>query len=77
MVTPRDFGRFAYFLLHDGRWRDEQILPPDWLRSFTSTPFYQNLRSNHDSFFGKQYPADLFRMHGLGGISPLSSRVTT
>lgn len=66
-LTPRDFARFAYFLLLDGKWQDKQILPKGWLHSFTRTPNYQNLRSNIDGYFGTQYPKDLFRIFGSGG----------
>ena len=66
-MTPRDFARFAYFLLHGGKWGEQQILPEDWLHQFVATPYYKNLRSNSDDFFGKQYPADMYRVYGSGG----------
>ena len=66
-ITLRDFARFAYFLLMGGRWKDQQILPAGWIESLTSTPFYPNLRSNVDGFFGEQYPQDMFWMFGSGG----------
>jgi CubicO group peptidase (beta-lactamase class C family) len=66
-MTPRDFARFAYFLLHDGKWGTEQILPKDWLKRLITTPYYKNLRSNRDYFFGRQYPIDMYRIYGSGG----------
>ena len=66
-MTPRDFARFAYFLLNDGRWEKQQILPEDWLQQFVTTPYYNNLRSNSDKFFGKQYPTTMYRIFGSGG----------
>ena len=66
-ITLRDLGRFAYFLLMKGKWKGQQIVPAGWIESFTSTPFYPNLRSNVDGYFGKQYPKDMFWMFGSGG----------
>ena len=66
-MTPRDFARFAYFLLNDGRWGKQQILPEDWLQQFITTPYYMNLRSNSDNFFGEQYPPNMYRIFGSGG----------
>lgn len=66
-LTTRDFARFAYLLMKNGRWKERQLLPPEWVESFTSTPYYPNLRSNVDGYFGKRYPKDLFRMFGSGG----------
>ena len=66
-ITLRDFARFAYFLLTKGRWKDRQIVPAGWIESLTSTPFYPNLRSNVDGYFGELYPEDIFWMFGSGG----------
>ena len=66
-ITLRDFARCAYFLLMKGKWKDQQIIPAGWIDSLTSTPFYPNLRSNVDGYFGEQYPKDMFWMFGSGG----------
>lgn len=66
-ITLRDFARFAYFLLMEGKWKDQHIVPAGWIESLTSTPFYPNLRSNVDGYFGEQYPKDMFWMFGSGG----------
>ncbi|MDJ0955818.1 MAG: serine hydrolase [Arenicellales bacterium] len=66
-ITLRDFARFAYFLLRGGRWKDQQIVPSGWIESLSSTPFYPNLRSNVDGYFGETYPEDMFWMFGSGG----------
>lgn len=66
-MTAMDLARFAYFMMHNGRWKGEQLLPGDWVQSLVSKPYYQNLRSNIDGYFGRQYPADMFRMYGSGG----------
>ncbi|MDA9982967.1 serine hydrolase [Gammaproteobacteria bacterium] len=66
-MTTRDFGRFAYFLSRGGRWNGRLLVPDGWVDSFTSSPNYQNLRSNVDGYFGENYPADMFRLFGSGG----------
>lgn len=64
-MTPRDYARFAHFLAHDGRWKDRQLVDASWVRKFRESIAYINIRSNHDSFFGR-YPADMFRIAGSG-----------
>ena len=66
-MTTRDLARFAYFLLRDGVWRGQRLLPEGWLDAMLDTPDYPNLRSNVDGFFGEQYPRDMFRLFGSGG----------
>lgn len=66
-MRPVDLARFAYFMMHNGSWKGEQLLPEAWVQSFVSQPYYQNLRSNVDGYFGKRYPADMYRMYGSGG----------
>lgn len=66
-MTTRDFARFAYFIMKGGRWKDRQLLPEGWLDELTSTPYYPNLRSNVDGYFGERYPRDLIRIFGSGG----------
>lgn len=34
-VTPRDMARLGYLLLRDGRWENEQLLPPGWVQAAT------------------------------------------
>jgi CubicO group peptidase (beta-lactamase class C family) len=65
-MTTRDYARLAYLLLRGGRWDNERIFPAEYLEIFTSSPEYPNIRSNVDGYFGKQYPADLFRTGGSG-----------
>jgi CubicO group peptidase (beta-lactamase class C family) len=66
-MTTRDLARFGYLMLHDGSWKGEQILPQGWVRSFVTTPYYPNLRSNVDGYLHDQFPKDLYRMYGSGG----------
>jgi CubicO group peptidase (beta-lactamase class C family) len=65
-MTPRDYARFAYLLLRDGRWQQREIVPPSWVLRFRSSPRYPNMRSNVDGIFGDRYPADMFRIAGSG-----------
>ncbi|MFQ5928595.1 MAG: serine hydrolase domain-containing protein [Acidobacteriota bacterium] len=65
-MTPRDYARFAYFLLRDGRWNQNQIVPASWIQQFRTSLNYPNIRSNIDGYFGDQYPKDMFRIAGSG-----------
>ncbi|MBN2289461.1 MAG: serine hydrolase [Candidatus Glassbacteria bacterium] len=65
-VTPREYARFAYLLLRDGRWGDSRLVPASWIRRFRTSPLYPNMRSNADGYFGEQYPKDMFRIAGSG-----------
>jgi CubicO group peptidase (beta-lactamase class C family) len=49
-ARPRDYARFGLMMLHEGRWNDQQIVSPEWVREATqvsveSDPaaFYQYL----------------------------------
>lgn len=64
-MTPRDYARYAYFLLQDGRWQDQQIVPASWVRKFIESIRYPNTRSNHEGYFGP-YPRDMFWIAGSG-----------
>lgn len=66
-MTSLDLARFAYLMMNKGDWNGERILPKGWVQSFVETPYYQNLRSNVDGYFGDRYPKDMFRMYGSGG----------
>ena len=65
-VSPTDYARFAWFLLNDGRWQGEQLVPADWIPHFRREALYPNILSNADGYFGDQYPADMFRIAGSG-----------
>ena len=65
-MTPRDYAKFAYFLLNDGRWGDNQIVAEEWIRKFRTSPLYANIRSNSDAILGGEYPRDMFRIAGSG-----------
>ena len=65
-MIPRDYARFAYFLLRDGGWQQKQIVPSSYIRRFRTSAHYPNIRSNVDGYFGEQYPKDMFRIAGSG-----------
>lgn len=66
LTSARDFARLAYLLLHEGSWSGRQIFSAAWLRQFSSTPDYPNLRSNQDCYWGTAYPRDLYLTTGAG-----------
>lgn len=43
-ATPRDFARLGYLYLHNGCWKDQRLLPSDWVAN--STTASQVYRSN-------------------------------
>ncbi len=36
-LSTRDMARFGLLMLEDGRWRDRQVVPADWVRKITAT----------------------------------------
>jgi CubicO group peptidase (beta-lactamase class C family) len=66
LASARDFARLGYLLLREGDWNGTRIFPAEWLRQFTSSPAYHNIRSNVDCRWGAKYPADMYRTAGSG-----------
>ena len=66
LMGARDFMRIGYLMLNEGQWKDKRIFPAAWLRQFTGSTAYLNLRSNRDCHWGRDYPADLYRTTGSG-----------
>jgi CubicO group peptidase (beta-lactamase class C family) len=66
LLGARDFMRIGYLMLHEGDWNGRRIFPAAWLRRFTSSTAYPNLRSNRDCRWGAKYPPDLYRTTGSG-----------
>ncbi|HEY7614770.1 MAG TPA: serine hydrolase [Gemmatimonadales bacterium] len=66
LMGARDFMRIGYLMLHEGDWKGNRIFPAEWLRQFTESTAYRNLRSNRDCTWGARYPADLYRTTGSG-----------
>jgi CubicO group peptidase (beta-lactamase class C family) len=66
LMGARDFMRVGYLMLREGDWNGRRIFPASWLRRFTGSTAYPNLRSNRDCYWGEKYPADLYRTTGSG-----------
>lgn len=66
LLGARDFMRVGYLMLHEGDWNGRRIFSAAWLRRFTGSTAYPNLRSNRDCYWGAKYPADLYRTIGSG-----------
>jgi CubicO group peptidase (beta-lactamase class C family) len=66
LTTARDFMRIGYLMLHEGDWDGRRIFPASWIRQFTGSTAYRNIRSNRDCYWGAKYPADLYRTTGSG-----------
>jgi CubicO group peptidase (beta-lactamase class C family) len=66
LLTARDFLRLGYLMLHEGDWSGRRIFAAAWLRRFTGSSAYKNIRSNKDCYWGAKYPADLYRTTGSG-----------
>jgi CubicO group peptidase (beta-lactamase class C family) len=41
-TTARNFARFGYLFLRDGRWNDEQVVPEDWVEESTRASQWEN-----------------------------------
>ncbi len=78
-LTPRDYARFAYFLMHDGKWDNKQLTKKGWVEHFRTTAEYPNICGNVEGTWtsGKtkqvgnkgyfpEYPDDMFRIAGSG-----------
>lgn len=65
-LTARDFMRVGYLMLHEGDWNGRRIFAAAWLRRFTGSTAYPNIRTNRDCRWGAKYPADLYRTVGSG-----------
>ncbi len=66
LMSARDFLRIGYLMLHEGDWNGRRIFPAAWLRRFTESTAYRNIRSNRDCHWGRKYPKDLYRTTGSG-----------
>jgi hypothetical protein len=66
LMGARDFMRVGYLMLHEGDWNGRRIFAASWLRRFTASTAYTNIRSNRDCRWGAKYPADLYRTTGSG-----------
>lgn len=71
-MTPRDWARLGLFYLNGGRWKDQQILSPQWME-FALTPspsadFYAaQLWINSNGFEWPGLPSQLYHFNGHQG----------
>ena len=66
LSSARDFARLGYLMLHEGQWGSTEVFPAAWLRQFTTSPDYRNIRSNVDCRWGNKFPSDMYRTTGSG-----------
>ena len=66
LSSARDFARLGYLMLHEGQWDGLEIFQPAWIRQFTTSAAYKNIRSNVDCRWGAKYPSDMYRTTGSG-----------
>ena len=41
-TTARNFARFGYLFLRDGRWNDQQVVPEDWVKESVEPSQWEN-----------------------------------
>ncbi len=66
LTGARDFARLGYLMLHEGDWAGTEVFEAGWLRQFTTSPAYRNIRSNVDCRWGNKFPSDMYRTTGSG-----------
>jgi CubicO group peptidase (beta-lactamase class C family) len=66
LASARDFARLGYLMLHEGDWAGTRLFAAAWLRNFTTSAAYPNIRSNVDCHWGAKYPSDMYRTTGSG-----------
>ncbi|HYC32662.1 MAG TPA: serine hydrolase, partial [Gemmatimonadales bacterium] len=66
LLTARDFARLGYLMLHEGDWNGRRLFAAAWLRRFTGSTAYPNVRTNRNCRWGAKYPADMYRTIGSG-----------
>ncbi len=76
-LSARDLARFGLLFSRDGRWRDQQIIPPQWVRESTQSYSDAGDRGGYGYMWwvardGKHYPGGLvpdgsFSARGAGG----------
>lgn len=66
-TTARDFARFGYLFLRDGRWSDRQVVPEDWVRESTQPSQWENLQYGYYWWLVDlpQVPEDMFAAMGF------------
>jgi CubicO group peptidase (beta-lactamase class C family) len=47
-AIPRDFARFGYLFLRDGKWKGKMVIPAEWVKlAHTPSPAMEHLRLDH------------------------------
>lgn len=62
-----DWGRLGYFMLNDGCWNDQRLLPETWMAEAT-TPSEAFLRKRHDDGPGDEQGRELWLNRTLPGL---------
>jgi CubicO group peptidase (beta-lactamase class C family) len=62
-MRPRDLAKFASLYLHEGRWRDRQVLSPEWVRESTRPhlPLPQPVSAYGSAGYGYQWWHNCFQ----------------
>ncbi len=67
MTTARNFARFGYLFLRNGRWNDQQVVPADWVKESVQPSQSENL--SYGFYWWLQdlpdVPKDLFMADGF------------
>ena len=79
-ATPRDFARFGLLYYNNGKWKDEQILPGNWVKESVQPSSADKLKhygyqfwlngfdkNNPTKRWYPDVPADMFFADGYGG----------
>lgn len=69
-LTARDLAKIGMFLLNGGKWNNQQLLNPEWIKT-ASSYLYDNgdfgESNGYGYLFWRQKPKDSFAAIGLGG----------
>lgn len=71
-MTPHDMAKFAYLYLHNGFWRGQQIISPEWIKKSTQS-HVKNVGNGKDDYgylwwiSGDANQAGLYSARGRGG----------
>ena len=66
-TTARDFARFGYLFLRNGRWGDKQLVPEEWVEESTKPSQWENLSYGY-YWWLQDYPdvpKDMFMADGF------------
>jgi len=66
-TTARDFARFGYLFLRNGRWGDKQLVPEEWVEESTRPSQWENLSYGY-YWWLQDYPdapTDMFMADGF------------